>query len=104
MTWLPFAALSPALAIAILSAILTPLITYLVAVRRFSGKVNSSEAESLWEESRSIREWATERIYKLSDENTELHKEVDRLQARCHDLELELERVKGYDEPPGYLA
>lgn len=60
-------------------ALVGPLVTYLVAVRRLSGKVASSEATELWAESKSIRDWSSARI-------TELNGVVSRLEmrvARC---------------------
>jgi chromosome segregation ATPase len=68
------AAVDPIVGI-IIVGVLGPLVTYLVAVRRFSGKIGSSDAEDLWKESRSIRQWSKERI-------EELNTLVGRLEAR----------------------
>ena len=51
---------------AVALAIIGPLGAYLVAARRFSGKIGSSDAAQLWEESRSIRGWSTTRIGELN--------------------------------------
>jgi chromosome segregation ATPase len=59
------AAVDPIVGI-IVVAVAGPLVTYLVAVRRLSGKVGSSDASELWAESRSIREWSKDRIAELN--------------------------------------
>lgn len=53
--------MDPAL-IAIVVAVIAPLGTYLIAARRFSGKINTTEAQELWKESGKIREWSQQRI------------------------------------------
>lgn len=47
-------------------AIVGPLGTYLVAARRLSGKIGSSEASELWQESRSMRDWSQAQIELLT--------------------------------------
>lgn len=74
----PLAALDPIIGV-IASGALALLATYLVAARRFSGKVANSDAQVLWEESKAIREWSERRIQALDDT-------VERLQARVSDL------------------
>lgn len=64
----------------ILGILVGPLLTYLVAARKLSGRIKDSEASSLWEESRSIREWSTERV-------RELTKHIDELETRMVSLE-----------------
>lgn len=89
----------------ILAALFAPLAAYLVAVRQFSGKIESSAAADLWAESRAIRDWSQariselnavvrrleERVYILEEENRKLFKETvvlederDGLIARCN--------------------
>lgn len=43
-----------------------PLVTYLIAARRLSGKIGSSDATELWQESRSIRDWSKAQIEMLT--------------------------------------
>lgn len=74
-----FAAIDPALG-AMVVAVVTALATYLVAARGLSGKIKNSDAEELWAESRSIREWSTKRVQ-------ELNQHVDNLERRLNDLE-----------------
>jgi regulator of replication initiation timing len=71
--------LDPAI-IAIVVALIGPFATYLVAVRQLSGKIKNSDAEQLWEESRSIREWSTNR-------NKELVEQIELLKLRLDELE-----------------
>lgn len=53
---------------------------YLVALRQFSGKIETSDAKDLWAESRSIREWSQDRIKELNDV-------IERMGERIKDLE-----------------
>lgn len=66
--------------VAIIAALLGPLLTYLVAARKLSGRIKDSDATELWAESKSIREWSTERA-------KELHKEIEHLELRLDELE-----------------
>lgn len=59
------AALDPILGV-IAVAIIGPLGTYLIAARRLSGKIGSSEASELWQESRSMRDWSQAQIESLT--------------------------------------
>jgi chromosome segregation ATPase len=59
----------------IVVALIGPLVTYLIAARKFSGKIGSSDAAELWTESRSIRDWSAARI-------AELNQLVGRLEGR----------------------
>jgi hypothetical protein len=57
------------------AALIGSLVTWLLAMRRFSGKIETTEARDLWAESASIREWSRQRI--------------EALERRVNDLELE---------------
>lgn len=72
--------MSIALIAALVTAVGAPLAAYLAALRRLSGKVGTSDAAQLWEESRAIRDWATKRI-------EELNTLVERLERKVSDLE-----------------
>jgi hypothetical protein len=65
--------------IAAAAAILGPLVAYIVAARRFSGKIETTEAAELWAESRSIRDWSQARI-------RELEQRVETLEAEGGEL------------------
>lgn len=73
--------------IAILAAIAAPLGAYLVAARRFSGRIESSDAKELWEESRSIRDWSQDRIKELTREVAQLREELRVARGRIAELE-----------------
>lgn len=73
-----FAAVDPTV-LAVAVAIAAPLGAYLVAVRRLSGKIGSSDAHDLWEESKAIRDWSSERLDALTKENMELRAQVARM-------------------------
>lgn len=61
-------------------AVITALATYLVAARSLSGKIKNSDAQELWAESRSIREWSMDRV-------KELDEHIKRLEDRLVEVE-----------------
>lgn len=84
--------------VAVAIALLGPLGAYIVAARRLSGKIGTSEASDLWAESASIRrdyaqrlEIANERIEVLENQKAALEQQVAGLQAQVRALE---ERVE----------
>lgn len=50
---------------AVIAAIVGPLFTYLIAVRRLSGRIDTTEAQDLWKEAGRLREWSAEQIKRL---------------------------------------
>jgi predicted RNase H-like nuclease (RuvC/YqgF family) len=98
---------SVALVVGLASALISPLIAYVVATRRLSGKVSTSEASELWKESSSIREdyrdrlrYSDEqlrrlesRISALEESNNELREENHRLRKTCEALTRENEAL-----------
>ena len=85
-----------AIIIALIGVVVGPLITYLIAAKRLSGRVSTSAAAELWEESRSIRQDLTKRneyLRKLvdgCDERIEkLENRIDTLEAEKYQLNLE---------------
>lgn len=72
--------------IPLIAALAGPVVAYLVAARRFSGKIQTTEATDLWEESRSIREWSRERMNELEAKNTALEKRIKHLEDENADL------------------
>jgi chromosome segregation ATPase len=85
--------MDPSLIIAIGAFICVPLLGYFTIVRQASGKIGTSEAEQLWEESRSIREWATSRIAELNGVVEKLEKKVALLEEHNESLSLENGRL-----------
>ena len=75
--------------IAIVGALLAPLVTYFINARKLSGKIATSEAADLWEESRAIRESLEERNTRLRERIDELEHRVDALRERNAKLWLE---------------
>lgn len=75
------AAVDPTL-LAVAAAVAAPIGAYLIAVRRLSGRIGSSDAHDLWEESKSIRDWSSQRIDALVRENEELRAELARIDNR----------------------
>ena len=75
------------LIIPVLVAAVAPLATYLIAARRFSGKIESSEATELWAESRSIRDT-------LRQENLELRRDLAEARERIAALETKIAQLE----------
>lgn len=61
----------------ICAAALAALASWLATARKLSGKIGTSDATELWNESRSIREWSAERIATLNSQVTELENRVE---------------------------
>jgi predicted RNase H-like nuclease (RuvC/YqgF family) len=68
------------LIVAVLAIVVAPLVGYIGATRKLSGKIATSEAGSLWEESRAIREDYARRL-------AECDARIQRLEARVRELE-----------------
>jgi chromosome segregation ATPase len=66
--------------VAVIAAVAGPLGAYVVAAKRFSGRIASSDATELWKESSSIREWSGAQI-------TALTQKVERLESSVRALE-----------------
>lgn len=89
------------LVVGVLSVIAAPLVAYIVATRRLSGKISTSEASELWKESTAIRHDYRDRlrfaddhlrelegrVRALEKENTTLQQENERLRAKVERLE-----------------
>lgn len=71
-------------------AIIGPLGAYIVAARRFSGKIGTSDAAQLWEESRAIREWSKTRIAELEGRVTTLEGQGSSLKQEKDELKVEV--------------
>jgi hypothetical protein len=68
--------------IAAAAAVLGPALTYIIGVRRLSGRIGTSEAEQLWAESASIREYLNERIDFLEAKNRLLEERIALLEDK----------------------
>jgi chromosome segregation ATPase len=69
------------------AALLAPLLTYLGVVRRLSGKVRTSVAAPLWDESRSIREDLTKRNEFLTQRVDDCGERINRLEKAADRLD-----------------
>lgn len=67
--------------LAIIAAVGGPIIAYLAAARRLSGRIDTSEAAQLWEEAGKLR-------YEYKTEVTEMREILTKLRLRVEDLEL----------------
>jgi chromosome segregation ATPase len=91
----------PAIVVPVLLAVIAPIGAYLLAARKMSGKIGTSDATELWRESKSIRDDYRTRISglverirelelrsdKLEDMNTVLVRENNRLATKVTELE-----------------
>lgn len=91
--WIPLAAIDPILGV-IIAALVAPIGAYLLAAKRMSGKIGTTEAATLWEESRAIREWSAARIDKCDEEILRLKVELEKAKARIAELEKEKRRLE----------
>jgi len=86
------------------AALFGALVTYLVAIRRASGRIATTEASTLWEAAEQMREEYREQIAVLNevvkglrDRIVHLERENDRLRAENDKLQQRLERVENGD-------
>jgi len=75
--------------LAVAAAILGPLVVFIEASRRLSGKITTSDASDLWEESRATREFLRVELDKSSGRITVLEERVGHLEKCNADLERE---------------
>jgi septal ring factor EnvC (AmiA/AmiB activator) len=75
-----------AVVVAFVAALAAPVGAYVVASRRMSGKIQTSDATDLWNEARSIREDYASRLQKSNDRTLELETRVAHLEGDNHDL------------------
>jgi chromosome segregation ATPase len=80
-------------AIIIVSAVVGAIGAYLVAARQFSGKIETSDAKELWQESRSIRDWSTQRIGTLNENVERLEERVGALEGSNEQLAAENQKL-----------
>lgn len=73
---------------------IAPIGAYLMAARKMSGKIATTEAHDLWEESRAIREWSAARIDKCDEEIQALREQLREAKNRITHLESEKRRLE----------
>jgi septal ring factor EnvC (AmiA/AmiB activator) len=74
------------LLIALGGIIAGPLLAYILAARKLSGKIGTSEASELWSESRSIRDDYRDRITNAEDRSRGLELRVAKLEEMNNNL------------------
>jgi len=67
-------------------AVIAPLGAYLLAARKMSGKVATSDANALWKEASAIRDDYRDRITKANDRQAALETRVATLEGQNNDL------------------
>lgn len=77
-----------------LSALVGALVTWMVARRRSSGKINTTEAETLWLEGQSMRADLRAEIVSLRDEVSSLRVELSSLRAEASILRTEADSAR----------
>lgn len=83
-----------AVLIPIVCALIAPMVTYIVAAKRMSGKIATSDAGELWEESKSIREDYRERILAAAERTVQLEARVGTLEGINNQLQNENFQLK----------
>jgi chromosome segregation ATPase len=81
--------MEPAILIPVAVAIVAPLGAYLLAARRMSGKVQTSDAGELWAESRAIRDDYRNRLLDAADRSRDLEARVAKLENSNNELNRE---------------
>lgn len=78
--------MSTPVVIALLAAVIGPLLTYIAASRKLSGRIGTSEAASLWQESQSIRQDYRDRINESERRQAHLEERVAKLEEKNNEL------------------
>jgi hypothetical protein len=91
--------MEPALIVALAAALIGPVVTFLVAARRLSGRIGTSDASDLWTEGAAMRRVLQERLTAEEARRVVAEERCDRLETenrelrrRVFDLELEIRR------------
>ncbi len=75
-------------------ALVAPIGAYLLAARRMSGKIETSEASPLWEESRAMREDYRQRLDSASTRQRDLEARMAQLEHQNYELLVENAKLK----------
>lgn len=82
--------MSIAVIVALVAALGAPVLTYIVAVRKLSGKIATSEAADLWAESGKIRLEYREQIATLTGRCRRLEEQLDGLMSNSGALKAQI--------------
>src|SRR4051812_47436216 len=79
--------------LALFTAVAAPLGAYFIAYRRFSGRIQTTEASRLWDEAAAIREDYRRRVDECNERADRVEEENRRLRERVAHLEEELRKA-----------
>lgn len=91
--WVVLATIDPLFGVLVVGLV-GPVGAYLVAARKMSGKIATTEATQLWAESAAIREWSSARIDKCDEEIIRLNAELDKTKAELETAKTEIRRLE----------
>lgn len=86
--------MEPALIFGIIAALISPILGYLAASRKLSGRIDTSTAAELWNEAGSMRAEYRHEIEELRDLVTKLRARVEELEKKNEALYLENGNLK----------
>ena len=78
--------MDPGVIVAIVAAVAAPLGAYLLAARRMSGKIGTSDAKELWSESRAIRDDYRDQLDTANRRTASLERRVAHLEEVNNNL------------------
>lgn len=80
--------------VALGGAIITAIATYFIARRTSSGRIDTTEAATLWEEARSVRQELRDEVVGLRTEVKDLNTKIDGLEEKNAQCQREADRLK----------
>jgi chromosome segregation ATPase len=99
----------PTWLLTVIGVLVAPIVSYIAAAKKFSGRINTTEADALWQESASIREdyrsqlaARDRRIEALEARVAKFEEEEDRLVREnlnlVHKIESQVAKLTRYEE------
>lgn len=85
--------MNPGLIVTLIVGLIGPVVAYVVAVRKLSGRVGTSEAGQLWSEARNIRDDYRSRIDELNGVIARCEDRIQKLEERNDELYMENGRL-----------
>ncbi len=71
-----------------------PVLTYIIATKKLSGKIATSEASELWDEARQIRMEYREEIVRLRESEAECKTMLDKVKAELTKLQEQIDLIR----------
>lgn len=78
--------MTPTVIVALVAAVIGPLVAYMTAARKLSGRVGTSEASQLWAESKVLRDDYRERLTATDLRQAQLEARVSMLEGLNNEL------------------